>query len=136
MTLSVPIGPQASKNEIDLQLDKLSCRLDASDYHSQSAGPAEEIERQRIELRARAQLLERQRFSDSRWRSLSEPVAFDLKGVNTPSCAESGRTLALLLLGSARFVTGVCCHIHTHRCAATRPYQSRVRLRTGPRGLS
>jgi CHAT domain-containing protein/predicted negative regulator of RcsB-dependent stress response len=81
-TLSVPVRPQAGETELDRQLDELSCRLDALEYKSYAEGGTDEIEQERPQLQEqRVSLLERRRFSDPRWRSLSEPVPFDLKAL-------------------------------------------------------
>jgi CHAT domain-containing protein len=81
-TLSVPARLQDGSSELDRKIDELSLRLDAIEYKACVEGPTDILDQQQRQLREeRARLLERQRFSDPRWRSLSEPIPFDLKSL-------------------------------------------------------
>jgi CHAT domain-containing protein/tetratricopeptide (TPR) repeat protein len=80
-TLSIAPGDQpAGGGALDQQVDQLSRRIDALEYAGSREGWTSELERRRDALLAeRAELMERIRFSDPRWRSLSEPIPFDLR---------------------------------------------------------
>ncbi len=66
--------------ELDREFDTLSQEVDAIEYCAYREGWTEDVERRRAELLARrGELLERLRFSDPRWRSLSAPPPFDLE---------------------------------------------------------
>lgn len=78
-TLSIPRAEQPSTvTELDRQFDELNQQIDALEFTGYLEG-WEKVEPQRHALLTqRAELLERFRIEDSRWRSLSEPVPFDL----------------------------------------------------------
>jgi len=79
-TLSTRVSSQPGAPEFDIELDKLSSRLDALEYKSYAGDGTAAIDKERTRIQEeRASLLERSRISDPRWRSLSEPVPFDLK---------------------------------------------------------
>ena len=80
--LSIPRMEQpASAGELDRQFDELSREVDALEFSGYQQGP-EKVESQRQALLSkRAELLERIRIGDPRWRSLSEPVPFDVRRV-------------------------------------------------------
>ena len=81
--LSIPPRGQAiTAGKLDQQLDELTHQLDAVEYAVYSTGWSDELEKKKASLQAqRAELLEHIRYSDPRWRSLSEPVPFDLHKV-------------------------------------------------------
>ena len=78
--LSIPAGEQPQMTgESDRQVDDLTRQIDALEYAAYRDGLTDDLEKQKASLLAlRANLLEQIRFSDPRWRSLSEPVLFDL----------------------------------------------------------
>jgi CHAT domain-containing protein len=79
-TLSVPLSDQhPTANDLDKQFDSLSSQIDATEYAIYSGGQTSEMMKKReLLLSEREKLLEETRFSDPRWRSVSEPVPFDL----------------------------------------------------------
>jgi CHAT domain-containing protein len=79
-TLSSPPDDQASElGDLDLRVDQLSAQVDALEYQGYQQGWTAELEDSRDALLAeRATLMEQIRFSDPRWRPLTEPVPFDL----------------------------------------------------------
>ena len=81
--LGIPAGGEAKiTGKLDQQLDGLTQQLDAVEYIANSTGWSDELEKKKTSLQAqRAELLEQIRYSDPRWRSLSEPVPFDLQKV-------------------------------------------------------
>jgi CHAT domain-containing protein len=63
----------------DARFDDISHRLDALEYASYTGGETPEIQQQRKELlAARIDLVEKARYSDPRWRLMTQPVAFEL----------------------------------------------------------
>lgn len=97
VALSVPAGGIGA-SELDRNIDQLSQRLDALDYQLAVEGSQEEIEQQRAQLqKERALLLERQRFSDPRWRSLSHPVSFDVHALLELLTSRKQAALSLFL---------------------------------------
>lgn len=79
-TLTLPsTGESRADGQLELQVDALSRQMEALEYSASRSGWSEELIARRDELLAtRAAILERIRFSDPRWRSLSAPAAFDL----------------------------------------------------------
>jgi CHAT domain-containing protein len=79
-TLSIPPGDQAlGAGELDRRVDQLSTQVDALEYRGYQQGWTTELEDRRAALLAeRDALMEQIRYSDPRWRSLTEPVPFDL----------------------------------------------------------
>lgn len=82
-TLSISASDQPKEASVlDRQVDKLSRQIDALEYTAYRNGWTEELEQNRSSLLyTRADLMEKIRFSDPRWRSLSEPVPFDLRKI-------------------------------------------------------
>lgn len=81
--LSIPTNnlPRTA-GELDRQVEDLSSQIDALEYLAYREGWSDEIEQKKESLLvSRNTLVERIRFSDPRWRSLSEPVAFDLERI-------------------------------------------------------
>lgn len=78
-SLSVPrIEASGDPNQLDVQFDEISRKLDQLEYMAFDDNiwtDEIEAERQRY-MHIRAELIERIRFSDPRWRTLSEPVEF------------------------------------------------------------
>jgi len=79
--LSIPDSAQPKNaTDLDQRVDGLSRQIDALEYEAYRNGPSDELEQKRTELISeRIGLLEKIRFSDPRWRSLSEPIPFDLQ---------------------------------------------------------
>ncbi len=79
-TLSVPRSSEAEgAHELENQVDELTQQIDALEYTGYRDGHSDDLQKNRDSLLAkRAALLERIRFSDPRWRTMSEPVPFDL----------------------------------------------------------
>jgi CHAT domain-containing protein len=70
---------QNGRNPLDQQLDELSFRLDALEFKTYAGSAGDEIEEERNRLsEQRTSLLERRRYSEPRWRSMSEPPAFEI----------------------------------------------------------
>ncbi len=112
-TLSIPRGEQPARTSaLDHQVDELSREIDALDYKKYQTGSPDnigQIEKLRNDLLGqRAAVLERIRIADPRWRSLSEPVPFDLNQVLRVLAArkqaalslffQSGQVVAVLLM--------------------------------------
>ena len=106
-TLSIPASDQPkSASDLDRQVDELSRQIDALEYTAYCKGWTEELEQRRASiLSARADLMERIRFSDPRWRSLSEAVPFDLH--RTLDLLAQRKQAALTLLCRPHQVIGV-----------------------------
>lgn len=79
--LSIPASDQPeSASDLDRRADELSRQIDILEYMAYRDGWTEAVEQQRSSLLSeRGSLMERIRFSDPRWRSLSEPIPFDLR---------------------------------------------------------
>jgi len=79
-TLSIPAGGQPeTATDLDRRVDELSRRIDALEYTGFNQGWTDKLEeRRRRLLSERSDLTERIRIADPRWRSLSQPVPFDL----------------------------------------------------------
>jgi len=75
-----PIDGSKTPNDLDLEFDEVSRKIDILEYKAfQDNMWSEEIDAQRLEyLNLRTKLIERIRFSDPRWRTLTEPVEFSL----------------------------------------------------------
>lgn len=98
VALSVPDDGRIGASELDCKIDQLSHRLDALDYQLKVEESQEDIEQQRVQLqKERALLLERQRFSDPRWRSLSHPVSFDVHALLELLASRKQAALSLFL---------------------------------------
>ncbi len=82
-TLSIPRQAEAEgAGGLEAAFDDLTARLDAVEYQGYLNGWTEELRHKREEVQAeRAGVLEQLRFSDPRWRNMTEPVPFDLTGV-------------------------------------------------------
>jgi CHAT domain-containing protein len=117
-TLSVPAGDGSpGAGDLDLRVDALSEQLDALEYAAYSSGWTDEIQQRRAALLAeRAALLEQIRFSDPRWRSLSEPVPFEF-GKVLDLLARRGQA-ALTLFHSDQGVIAVL--LRDGRCSVAR----------------
>lgn len=81
--LSVSRGQRPSNDALRRRFDELTDQLNALEYSGYSGVlSADQVARQRIQfLQERSEMLERVRFSDDRWRGLSEPVGFNLDDV-------------------------------------------------------
>jgi CHAT domain-containing protein/tetratricopeptide (TPR) repeat protein len=79
--LSVPAhGVAEGTGDLDGRVDGLSYQIDALEYAGYRDGWTEEAEQRMSSLlQERTALMERIRFSDPRWRSLSEPVPFSVE---------------------------------------------------------
>lgn len=95
-----------------------------------------ELQEQGEQLREeRTLLLERRRFSDPRWRSLSEPVSFDLKALLKLLAERNQAALSLFVHGSevtSVLLAGSQCEVaRTHLSASTQSalaaYQTNLR---------
>jgi CHAT domain-containing protein/tetratricopeptide (TPR) repeat protein len=82
-TLSIPpSGDGASSGELGDEVDELTRQIDALEFAGYREGQTDELSGKRETLLSkRASLLERIRFSDPRWRPLTEPVPFDCQAV-------------------------------------------------------
>jgi CHAT domain-containing protein len=81
-TLSVPRETAKSKkdiSELENKVDEITKRLEATEYSAYKEGMSlsETSKRTKAFLAERSKLMERIRFSDQRWRSLTEPVPFE-----------------------------------------------------------
>ena len=71
-----------SSDPQEKRFEEVTRQLDTIDYQQFAQGSSPELDQQKQALLAeRSQLLERLRYSDPRWRSLSQPVATDLDAV-------------------------------------------------------
>lgn len=106
-TLSISASDQPkSASDLDRQVDELSRQIDALEYAAYRDGWTEGLDQKRASLlSARADLMEQIRFSDPRWRSLSEPVSFDLR--KTLDLLEKRQQAALTLFYQPHQVIGV-----------------------------
>jgi len=106
-TLSIPASDQPkSTSDLDRRVDDLSRQIDALEYTAYSTGGIDEIKQRRESLlSARTDLMEQIRFSDPRWRSLSEPIPFDIKRIL--DLLEKREQAALTLFYQPYQVTGV-----------------------------
>ncbi|MGZ4852704.1 MAG: CHAT domain-containing protein, partial [Halobacteriota archaeon] len=79
-TLSISASNQPkSTSDIDRLVDELSRQADALEYTAYREGWTDDLNQKRaLLLSKRADLIERARFSDPRWRTLTEPIPFDL----------------------------------------------------------
>jgi CHAT domain-containing protein/tetratricopeptide (TPR) repeat protein len=78
--LSVPSS--GGGNEWSRQFDALTLKLDALEYKTYREGwTAQERSAQPVLLKQRADLLERIRISDPRWRNLTQPASFEVDAV-------------------------------------------------------
>lgn len=82
-TLSIPTSDADSGTaDLDRQVEELSRKIDALEYTVFRDGWKDDIEQQRNALLSeRLRIMERIRISDPRWRSLSEPVPFNLTNI-------------------------------------------------------
>lgn len=83
-TLSVPqVSEPPRRKRLEDQVDELSRQLDAIEYKGFKKKKLTDAERQNQSslLAKRQSLLERIRFSDPRWRNMTEPVGFDFQRV-------------------------------------------------------
>ena len=120
--LGIPAGAQPQiTGELDRRLDDLTGQLDALEYTAYRNGWSDEVETRKASLQAqRAGLLEQIRFSDPRWRSLSEPVPFDLQRV--VDILKQRKQAALTLFYQPQQVIGVL--VQDGRCVAARAHLS------------
>lgn len=138
-TLSIRRGEQPTgTSALDRQVDELSREIDALDfarYQTRSPAEIEQIEKRRDDrLTERAAILERIRIADPRWRSLSEPVLFDLKQVLDLLAARkqaalslffrSGQVVAVLLMDGR--CTAAQTHLSDRVQAALTTYQTNL----------
>lgn len=80
LAVSREVRPDSSIQ--DQQFNQLSLQIDSLEYQGYMQGWTEELENQVNNLLAqRAEMLEKFRIRDPRWRSVSEPVPFDLHKV-------------------------------------------------------
>ncbi|MGZ7171264.1 MAG: CHAT domain-containing protein [Halobacteriota archaeon] len=78
--MSIPkIGQTENSDSLENKLIEFSRQIDALEYAAYHAGWTTDRQQKRDSLlSSRADLIEQIRYSDPRWRSVSEPVAFDL----------------------------------------------------------
>ncbi len=77
--LSIPASHTLAGSHMEGKLDELSQQLDSMEYQSYREGWNRDRRLTHRELlNKRAHLLERIRISDPRWRTLSEPIRFDI----------------------------------------------------------
>ena len=75
--LSIPAVDDVVGTGLEGQLDEVTQQLDVIEYQAYREGPSQQRQLQHRELlKERADLIERIRISDPRWRNLSEPVEF------------------------------------------------------------
>jgi CHAT domain-containing protein len=98
-TLTAPqVAASGEGSELEQKVDGLCRQIDALEYSAYRKGPSEEIDQRRSELlHQRFLLLERIRYSDPRWRTLSAPPAFEV-----------GRLLDLLAVRGQAALTLFC----------------------------
>ncbi|MBI1299934.1 CHAT domain-containing protein [bacterium] len=83
-TLSIPATqPDENTDELHQRVDALTRELDAIEYmaYQQSEWAEELRQRQDTLQEQRSMLLERIRFADPRWRSLTEPLSFEIQPI-------------------------------------------------------
>lgn len=81
--LSIPGKTTGVTEDVDKQFDELSREIDAIEFATYRDGATlDKEERKNNLLEIRANLLERARISDTRWRRLSEPPQFDISAVS------------------------------------------------------
>jgi len=109
LTTSLSISPEStprSSNELETKFDDLSRRLDALEYSGYKNGMTDELKRKREALLAeRDILLERIRFSDPRWRTMTKPVPFDFFKITNILSARGLAALSLFYV--SKTVTAV-----------------------------
>ena len=100
-TLSIPVEQASGQAQpFEKEFDDLTKQLDALEYNAYSNGWNEPLQNQRQSLLARrADLLERIRFSDPRWRTMTAPVPFDLSQVANTLSVLGHAALSLFYLG-------------------------------------
>jgi CHAT domain-containing protein len=122
-TLSLPAAERRDQGEIEKKIDELSRRMDAAEYRGYAEGWTAELEQERTRLQAeRAVLLERQRFSDPRWRSLSEPVSLDVSKLQELLARRVQAALSLFQhddVVTCILATGSSLHVADARLSAT-----------------
>lgn len=80
--MSIPKSEAAGDSRLDGQLEETTRQLDAMEYRAYMEGWSTDRRRaHRDLLKERADLLERIRISDPRWRTLSEPVQVDFNAI-------------------------------------------------------
>jgi CHAT domain-containing protein/tetratricopeptide (TPR) repeat protein len=96
-TLSIPRQAwEESPEGLEDRFDDLTRQLDAVEYQGYLNGWTEELQRKREAVQAeRAEVSERLRFSDPRWRNMTEPVPFDLTEVAKVLSKKSQAALSL-----------------------------------------
>jgi CHAT domain-containing protein len=73
---------QDKTGDIGKKIDELTRKLDSLEYSGYKEGWKDEIKTERTSiLLERSELMERIRFSDPRWRSLTEPIPLDLERI-------------------------------------------------------
>jgi len=85
-TMSIPVnrsGKQKQRTELEQKVNEMSLQLDTLEYQGYKEGNAQDLKEDRATLLSeRGKLLEQIRFSDPRWRAMSEPIPFDLKKIS------------------------------------------------------
>ena len=106
-TLGITTPAQIQQaSDLDQRFDNISRQIDALEYKSYGSEDSQEIDRERVALLStRADLVEQIRYSDPRWRSLTEPLPFDLPGVL--NLLEQRKQAALTLFYQPHQVIGV-----------------------------
>jgi CHAT domain-containing protein/tetratricopeptide (TPR) repeat protein len=81
-TLSIPTPLRPGRSADEVRFDQISERLDALEFAEYSGRGSAATQQERRQLTAeRERLLERLRIADPRWRTMSEPVPFDLEHI-------------------------------------------------------
>ncbi|HET6316467.1 MAG TPA: hypothetical protein VFG86_08415, partial [Chloroflexota bacterium] len=108
-TLSIPAARRPSRSPDEVRFDQVSQRLDALEFAEYSGRGSAATQRERRQLIVeRERLLERLRIVDSRWRTMSEPVPFDLE--HMLQLLAVGDRAALSLFRQPSGVVGVLLH--------------------------
>ncbi|MFZ3168609.1 MAG: CHAT domain-containing tetratricopeptide repeat protein [Candidatus Methanoperedens sp.] len=106
-TLSItnPMPKDHNKTgDIGKKIDELTRKLDGLEYSGYRDGWSNEIKNERSSiLLERSELMERVRFSDPRWRSMTEPVPLDLDRI-TEILDDRGQAALNLFYGSDRII--------------------------------
>jgi CHAT domain-containing protein len=103
VTLSVSRAEQhdgGPNDKLARELEDVTRRLDALEFQGFRDGWDAVLEERDALLQQRAQILERLRFSDPRWRSLSEPPSLDLSALTQQLAARDQAALSLFVRGN------------------------------------
>lgn len=112
-TLTIPDSIQEKYSSVlESRADELTRKINIMEYSIYRNGLTEEIEQRRTALLSeRTEVMEQIRFSDPRWRSLSEPMPFELQ-----------RTLSLLAKREQAVLT---LHYQPHKVVAVLLYEGK-----------